>query len=297
MKKLYLALAIVGMTLSVVKDVSAQGLISTDRFGYTGVVQRYATLADAQAGTNQSPLSNTNIGNRDLSIYVVQGMPSVSLDMNILMGSWWYTTEPSNLHPAGYDTDGYGNVRGNSGVGFIQLYDDNASTTETSSFGFSGFDGTYWNDFNFSLSGKNADYANDSSRMWVNYQGPGADKVSFLNYSISLTASGLQGVQTGDIIEANNHPTQVNGSFTALFQNVSTTYPANNGFYKMELTLDMDNWAYSQANALTGIHAYNSIAPSQFVAKAPSSVPDGGATAGLIGLTLGLMAFYRQKHS
>jgi hypothetical protein len=265
------------MTLSV-KGTSIDGLISTDRFGYTGSVQRYDTLSDAIAAQNVK--STTTIGNRDLSITVVQGMPSYGSDFNVLMGSWWYTTEGDM---------GWGNTRGNSGVGFLQIYDDNASTITNASFGFSGFDGTYWTDFNFSLTGTNADY-NDYARMWVDYQGSGADNVLFLNYNISLTASGLQGVQTGGVIEADNHPTGVTGTFTALFENVSTTFPGNNGYYAMTLDLNMDNWAYEQGSALNPKWPF---APSTFAVH----TPDGGATVGMIGLVLGLLALYHKKRS
>ena len=80
------------------------GVVSTDRFGYTGVVRRYDTLSDAQNAVNQVG-ADIAIDNRDLSLYIVNGVPSFDVDTNVMMGSWWYSTEGSA---------GYGNTRGNS---------------------------------------------------------------------------------------------------------------------------------------------------------------------------------------
>ncbi len=286
MKKISLVhLAALAATLTVTVGYS-QGVVSTDRFGYTGSVERYANLSDALAGTNL--VSTTAIGNRDLSLYVVQDMPAYGSDMNIIMGSWWYTTEGQ-----GISQRGYGNVRGNSGVGFMQLYDADSSTDTSASFGFGGFDGTYWTTFSLSLTGVNAGAA-DYARFWVDFQGNGADKVVYHNYSLALTATGLEGVQSSGVIESNNHPTGVTGSFTALFENVSTTYTQNNGFYKVALALDMVNWAYENEADLT-VYEFS---PSQFAAPAPASVPDTTSTGALLVLALGTIGFMRHsRHS
>ncbi len=215
------------------------GVLSTDRFGYDGTVTRYDTLADAQAGTN--PIETTTISDRDLSVYVVKGYGN---DTNIIMGSWWYTEDE------GCDTDkgraGYGNVNGNTGVGFIQLYDADGSTDGSLSMEFQNYDGTYWTDFVLALSGTNADYPNDYARFWVEYQGAGADKVIYHTYELTLTAGGLEGVEVApSVIEATNHPTSVTGTYSGIFENVSTTYPQNNGFYVFNLTLSTDCWAFT----------------------------------------------------
>lgn len=270
------SLAALAATLTLSVGYS-QGVVSTDRFGYTGTVQRYATKADAEAGINL--VSTTNVSNRDLSLYVVQGMPGYGADYNIIMGSWWYTiTGPA----------GWGNVRGNSGVGFMQLYDLNASTDTSSSFAFGGFNGTYWTSFTMSLTGSNADPVNDYTRFWVDFQGNGADKVFYHNYSLSLTATGLEGIQTGGVIESNNHPTGVTGSITALFENVSTTFTQNNGFYQVSLTLDMENWAYENRDSLVG----DPFSPSLFAAPA---VPDFANSGSLLLLALGALGLLRRS--
>ena len=74
------------------------------------------------------------------------------------MGSWWYTTDPSGQN-------GMGNVTGNSGVWFLQLYDADSSTDTNLSMGFQNFDGTNWTEFALSISGGNADNPNDYARF------------------------------------------------------------------------------------------------------------------------------------
>lgn len=223
------------------------GLISTDRFGYSGTVDRYATLLDAQNKTNL--VSTVTITNRDLALYI----SNVDENINVIMGSWWYTTHPSG-------NAGYGNTTGNSGMGFLQLYDEDGSTTTSRSFSFGDFDGTYYTSFSMNLTGINANAA-DYSRFWVDFQGGGADKVIFHNYELDLKATGLEGVASNSGIEAFNHPTGVVGDFTGLFQNVSTTYPQNNAYYVFDLDLNMINWAYANRNSLTG----DPFSPSHFV--------------------------------
>ena len=123
------------MTTSSIAFADISGMISTDRFGYTGVVKRYGTLADAQAGSNST--SEYSIGNRDLSLYIKDGIV-------VVMGSWWYTiVDNTNGYakddPAGDRLySGYGNTRGNSGRGFVQLYDGDASTVTSADMSFGG---------------------------------------------------------------------------------------------------------------------------------------------------------------
>ncbi len=232
------------------------GAISTDRFGYTGTVVRYATLEDAQNGNN--PIDTVAVGNRDLALYIVNDYADYDDNYNIVMGSWWYTTADNTN---GYPKDdplgnrlysGYGNTNGNTGVGFMQLYDDNADTESSLSMAFDNFDGTYWTEFDMNISGGAAgatDYSRFSAYDNVN------DGGIWHTYNLELTALGLQGVDIGaGIIEALNHPTGVSGSFAGLFElTENQTSPANQGFYTVNLTLDMTNWAFAQGDeALNG---------------------------------------------
>lgn len=257
MSRAALATFFFGILVVVASSVPAGAdTISTDRFGYTGVVQRYDTLADAQAGTNQVG-ADIVIGNRDLSIYV-------NPNYNIVMGSWWYSTEGSA---------GYGNVRGNSGVGFLQLFDAGSTTDTTLDMSFSGFDGTFWTEFNLLLEGENADYANSSARFWVEYLGGGSDVVVYHDYALSLTAGGLEGLETSPgTVEAFNHPTSVTGTYSGIFENVSTSYPQNNGFYTFDLTLDMTNWAWENREDLT--YPEEGFDDSYFAAAPAGVVPE-----------------------
>jgi hypothetical protein len=232
------------------------GVISTDRFGYTGTVTRYATLEDAQQKTNA--VDTVAVGNRDMSLFVVNNQPSYYSNFSAVMGSWWYTTAENTNglakdDPAGNRLNsGWGNTRGNTGVGYIQLYDADSSTKTSLDMSFSNFDGTYWTQFNMSMSGANANTEADYSRFSV-YDNVN-DAGIWHEYSLNLTASGLQGVANADMIEALNHPTAVSGSFAGLFElTENQTSPANQGFYVVDLSLDMTNWAFEQGNdALNG---------------------------------------------
>lgn len=268
------------VALAVPAWASSLGVISTDRFGYSGTVTRYATLADAQSGANA--IGSYAIGNRDLSLYIVNGMPSFGADYNIIMGSWWYTTD--SLGRAGY-----GNTTGNSGQGFVQIYDSDASTDISQSFAFGNFDGTFFTTFAMSLTGENADYPSDYARFWVDYQGGGADKVIYHSYALNLTAGGLEGVMNGGVIEAFDQPESVNGTYAGIFENVSTTYPQNNGFYAFDLSLSMVNWAWTNRDSLTGEYPF---ADSYFAATVPA--PEPGSML-LLGSGLLGAAFMRRR--
>jgi len=111
-------------------------------------------------------------------------------------------------------------------------------------------------------------------------------RCSITTYSLNLTATGLQGVQNGYLIASNNHPTGVTGTFSGIFENVSTTYPVNNGFYVFDLTLDMDNWAYDNRDNLTGQYSFT---PSYF-----ATVP-GPAAA--LPFALGFLAARRRRRN
>lgn len=229
------------------------GAISTDRFGYTGTVYRYDTLANAQTHNGVTGLVETiAVGNRDLSLFIVNGFPQYYSDANVIMGAWWYTTEPNTNgfpkdHPSGdrYYT-GWGNTRGNTGIGFLQIYDIDGTTESSVSMAFSNFNGTHWTDFSLNISGVNAN-ASDFARFSP-FTSNVNDSGVYHTYSLSLTATGLEGQQTTPWkIEAFNHPTGVTGTYTGLFEN--TTASVNAGFYVFELDLDMENWAFAQGNA------------------------------------------------
>jgi hypothetical protein len=65
---------------------------------------------------------------------------------------------------------------------------------------------------------------------------------------------GLQGVEVSPgIIESTNHPLAVTGSITAIFEiTENQTNPDSIGFYAVNFTLNMQNWAYDNRDNLTG---------------------------------------------
>ncbi|MEO0716071.1 MAG: hypothetical protein AAFY58_03665 [Planctomycetota bacterium] len=116
---------------------------SSERLAYTGSLTKYATLADAQAGTNvvAGPTSIPNRGtgdafdtpNRDLGLFFASNAPSYSADQAIALTAWYYTTNPN---PTGTGViNGWGNPN-NSNTGFMQMFDDNASSVATQSAAF-----------------------------------------------------------------------------------------------------------------------------------------------------------------
>jgi hypothetical protein len=222
------------------------GLISTDRFGYTGTVVRYASLSDAQAGINAT--DTVSIGDRDLSIYVAQN-DTVESDVNYFTGSWWYTTDPSG-------TAGWGNNRGNTGVGILQMYDEFSTTDTSVSMNFGNFDGTHYTEFSMNIQGANAG-ATEYSRLSV-YDNLN-DGGIWHDYNLSLTATGLTGTEIAPgIIESNTHPTGVSGSITGIFEiTENQTTPAHQGFYVFDFDLNMVNWAYENRNDLTGDYSFD----------------------------------------
>lgn len=274
----------------------AGGVFSTDRFGYTGVVTRYGSQTDAENGINaldviniQDVAANNTFEHRDASFYFVNDAGAYDTNYNVLMGSWWYSVSGSA---------GYGNINGNTGVGFMQLYDGDGSTDTSVNMGFDNFNGSYWTDYTLQVTGSNATAANDYSRFSV-YDNV-YDSGTYLNYNLNITATGLQGVQTGDVIEANNHATGVTGTFTGLFQ-LSDSSPAgpnaglNNGFYTIALTFDMDNWAFANNGSLNGdFQDGGNIYESLFVETGVPVVPVPAA-AGLGFLGMSLVGILRRR--
>lgn len=265
------------LTLAVAGAASAQ-TISTDRFGYNGTITEYASVADAQSGMN--PGTVINVTDRDLSLYN-------DADYAVAMGSWWYTTSENTN---GLDKDdpagnryysGHGNINGNTGVGFLQIYDDDSSAVVSESMSFGGFDGTYYTEFNYSVSGSAlaSEYARLSATHNVN------DSGEYLEYSINLTATGLEGVydaMTG-MAEYTGEATGVTGTFSGIF--VDSTAPASGSgqqpaVYAFSFDLAMDNWAFAQGNdALNG-----DFTDSYFQAAVPE--PTSLGVLGIAGLAL-----------
>lgn len=285
-------LGFIGLTSTVVviagftSSAEAGAFFATDRFGYTGTVTRYDTETEARDGAN--PLDSVEIKDvagddsrehRDAAFYFANDY--TGSNANILLGSWWYSTEGSA---------GHGNINGNTGIGFMQLYDDDGSTDTNATMKFQNFDGTYWTEYRLTIDGEQATPADDYARFsaYDNVHDAGR----YIEYSLDVTAKGLQGTMTGSAIEANNHPTGVDGSLSAIFtfEGDGDGYPDSAGpgagwgddFYAIDLTFDMQNWAFANRDSLT--YPSDGFADSQFVQTVPTPSTLAVLGAGLLGL-------------
>lgn len=258
----------------------AQAYVSTDRCSYTGALTKYATLEDALAGTNaiggpysipdRATASPYDTGYRDLGIAAIKDVVGET-DANIFVTAWSYTTNPDH----GEDS-GWGNPN-NTNTGFLQLYDADGST-ETSFFG--AFNSSL-TEYTLQIAGANAFYdsadpSNDYARLWHAPGIGGAGALtggSFLQYEFEAVFGGLSGAWDADagMYVADTHPTSVSGTFRGIFLNDNTVDTQYNGYYVIDYTLGMDNWAYAQ-ETLNGV-----FSPSSF----GSVVPEPG-TLGLL---------------
>ncbi|MGC9455552.1 MAG: PEP-CTERM sorting domain-containing protein [Phycisphaerae bacterium] len=235
------------LALSTVASAVDRGLVSTDRFGYNGTLVQYDTYDDATTGSNAQ--DTITVGDRDLSLYIARNDTVEEDDQSIVMGSWWYTEDRYDFEDKCEDPEmdtgraGWDNERGNTGVGFLQMYDLTNATVSSVDMAFSNYDGTHYTQFDLQLSGSNAG-ADQYSRLsaYDNNEDGGI----WHEYDLVLTASGLEGVEDSwGIIESQNHPTAVTGSLTGIFEITEDIGNGNQGFYTVDLDLSMTNWAWT----------------------------------------------------
>ncbi|MCC6730275.1 MAG: hypothetical protein IT208_13135 [Chthonomonadales bacterium] len=263
-------LALLAATMAPASAAGPNLVASTDKLGYTLTLDRYNTLADAQAAG--APVAQFVLGAvdpgfpvHDGALYLVNDVPGVSANYNILMSAWYYTIDPGHG-----PYSGWGNPS-NTNTGFVQLYDDDSSTISSLAGGWTD---TSYDTFVLNLSGANAGAA-DYARLWYGGIGGAGEltRGTFIEYALDMTFSGITGAALDPglgLVVSNDHPGSVSGTFSGIFENQSATNPSLNGFYRFSAAFSDSSWAYAQAGALNG--AFN---PSMFAAAAV--VPEPGA--------------------
>lgn len=247
MRHLLLPLAVAALAVA----SHAQILTVTDRFGYTGSVTRYDTLADAQAGTNALGTFSLGAENRDFRVALINGFGPILADQYHLGTNWTAPGSPSNV-----------------ATGFVQIPLQYGAPTLNAFWDISRTQFTL--DVQGSLNAANCRLW-DGSALSANQNG------DFLDYRLSLVATGLDTATwdaTYNTYWSLGEPTAVTGSLRGLFQNTTAD---GLGFYTFDFDLNLDSWAYEQFGANSDSQYYT---PSIFAA--PHAVPEP-STYGLIG--------------
>jgi hypothetical protein len=260
--------------------VPAQTIVSTARFGYSGTVTRYNTLADAQSGANATAVGT--IVQRDLGIGFFNNIPAYTANSNYIGTSWNYVSASAGGTPS------------NVNAGFIQIGDFDASTITSASASWNaGLD-----TFSFSLDGANALASipgvavNDYARLWnapATTGSSGDTAGNFLSYHLDFTASGLAATWSAsdNTFMSQTDPTAVTGNFNGLFENTSSV---GTGFYTFDLALSLDSWVYDHRTDLTGTDQYASS-----VLATPTVIPEPATTPALIGLATAGFALWLKR--
>lgn len=220
----YLSLKLAVCLLAFVAPAAqAAVFVSFEQAGYTGSWTRYGTLADAQAGTNA--LGSGAVPQRDLSLYISQGVPSIYGDTTVIMSLWYAPGSPSNQN-----------------FGFLQIYED-PETTAQSVEGY--FTDPSMTTYQLNVAGKNATAASSVARFGEKTGGPASTTSGeFHTYDLQVTFGGLSGTYnpgTG-LYESDGFAGSVTGSFTGIFENKGTD-PTRHGFYAINLAVNNENWA------------------------------------------------------
>lgn len=262
--------------------------VNFDNFNYTGMVTRFASLADAQAG--QNPLSSSTISTatngprstlpnaRDASLFLDAGAPDTYLpgDYAFFATAWYFTTTPVN-------GNGWGNPN-NTCDGFTQYLDDATG-------GLQGAVTGGWapslSRFTLGLHGGSGDSAG-AARAWAGGAGCG-DGGLFRSFDLSLEANfaGTATLNGGTgLYEMDANPTLVTGGLTAIFQNDSSSVPANNGFYLVQLQFQNGSWAND--SGAVWVDSAQQFSPESFFAGEVVPEPLGSTLVaiGLVGMGL-----------
>ncbi|HET7274750.1 MAG TPA: PEP-CTERM sorting domain-containing protein [Longimicrobiaceae bacterium] len=265
-------LALLAVTAS---TANAQGAyVSTERFGYTGTIERYNSLSDLQAGINAVSGSPFSVPARDLSLYMVDGNAAFDGAANAnasMFLSFWYANG--------------GDSPSNQNTGFVQMYDTEGGSVTSMSGSWANTSKTI---FQWAVSGGNMAYGctppADCGRLWNAGSSLGSAETtagSFYSYFLDFTATGLAAATwnpTTGVYESISDPTGVTGSLTGIFQNQSIKDPSSNGWYKYDLALTMDSWAYDNGYAAPSAFGSAHVTP-----EPASMILLGSGLAGVVG--------------
>lgn len=220
---LTLALTVIA-ALALAAPTQAAPATMTTSVSYTGTLRQYDTLADAQNGVDQ-------VG---ADIAVTSHDADVTLDTANFLGFGLSATFASDPAASSYVGQANFEYIENDPEG------DDHGTIATPSLGFAGFNGSFWTEFNASLSGTNKG-PGDDDLFWTNDSDFGDGNAEFYEYDLSINATGLAGLDTGGgVILATTNPTGLTGSFTGIFQRIDPAYsPNEQDFFTFDLTLGL----------------------------------------------------------
>jgi hypothetical protein len=232
---------------------------------------------------------------RDIGFFITAGSAN---DSNIIVSPWWYTTSPGG--PAGW-----GNPRGNTGVGYVEVWDDNYETVDSLQGGFNNFDGTHYDQFTLRMEGSDATQAGHDARLTHSpWKSNDSDHGTYVEYELALTAYGLEGVdqQPGTnpevSIVADNQPTGVGGYFRGIFENTGS-HGAYNDFYAFDFDLNTVNWAFENKDNLTLYQFFDSYFEGEFnpnlVSEPKTIIPEPSTYATFAGGLAIILVFWLRR--
>ena len=256
------AVALVLTTASSTVAIAQGPYVASNKFGYTGTVSRYGSLADANAQINPLLASPYAIGQRDLSTYFVNN-------------NGGFTGTPGFPSAFTFFTNTFVNpAQNNTNNGIVQIYDaDGASMTSSTG----AWTTPVRNQYFLSVVGANTLAAcenymvvfgpGDCSRFWNAGSVLGTSETTtgrFLSYQFDLLASGLTPATfngaTG-VFESVSEPTTLVGTFTGIFQNQSLDDVGSNGVYRMTLNLNLTSSITMPGPGDVSVFGSNSVLP------------------------------------
>ena len=238
------ALATVIGGLSALSPLAAQNgsFLQADKLGYTGQVRRFANPLDAIAGVNAT--GTFAVGQRDVSIFAIDNNPAFS-GSPFPASAFYFGTF---FTPPGSPS--------NTNNGFVDIRDDDGGSVTSTFAGWMNAGRTH---FRYQVQGGptipgcpayTVGMPQDCSALWAGTAGNGpvtfGTAGTFLNYNFSLDATGLTSAVWNPlygVYESISEPGAFSGSFSGVFVNTNTDDLSLNGFYRVDLTLNMTSWS------------------------------------------------------